>query len=280
MVTKLSAITVLASLMLIGSIVTAQSLPPATLSSDGKVSITMPEIKPTTRTAETDAADIADARTAVGNARNDAAAAHTQLTRAKRELDEISSKLQRELQTNSDLCEATKAVDAATADYERLTAPVLAELAQRADYRAASADLARATQRAAEVSRAGGDPQERVQAAQAVLAAKTVLAKLKQDALSTNSDIMNAKARCVQAVQHRSLLRSQLEQAIRQNPNYLAALQAVADAREVAAGADQQLAAANEKLAATGNQAADREAARQKFNDFLYSHGVTATPPQ
>jgi len=277
---RLSAITVLASLTLKTSVAPAQSLPPATLSSDGKVSITMPEIKPTTRTAETDAADVSDARTAVGKARNDAASAHQQLARAKRELDDVTGRLQRELQTNSGLLAANQAVDVAAADYEKLTKPILTDLAQRADYRAADADLARAMQRAAEVARTGGDSQARVVAAQVVLSARTVLAKLRQDALGANPDVANAKYRCVQAMQFRTALRTQLDQSVRQDPNYLAAVQAVADAQDQAASADQQLAVANDNLAATARQAADRETSRQKFNDFLYSHGVTATPPQ
>jgi hypothetical protein len=280
MFTKFSAITLLAGVAVITPVVPAQSLPPAALSSDGKLTIGLPALSPTTRSAEDDAADVAEARNAVGAARNDAAAAQEQLRQATVELRRISGRLQNELETNNNLAEAKTAYEAAAAAYEKAIAPVLADLAQRAEYRAASADLAKAQRAADQIARSEASPQERVAVAQAVLSAKTTLANLKREALADNTDVVNAGNRRQQAAEHLRALRLQLGQAMHQDPNYLAAMQGVADARELAATAEQQATAADKNRATIESQAADHASARQRFSDFLYSHGVTAAPSQ
>jgi hypothetical protein len=264
-------------IIVLASVTAASSV---ALADDGSgIRMVVPMPPPTSRPSEADFSAIADAQKWFDNARKDASAARADLIKAQSDLNRITRSLQTQLDTDGPLADAANAVEAAKATYEELAQPIMASLAELAPYREARVALATAQQAADEVrARPEAGTEERFVAAKAVLDAKATVAQLENAALVNNPDVVNAKTNCLEAAQHLRATRLRLLQAIHQDPAYVAASQAVDDARERSAAADQQLAAAKQDLFASQRRLADKQESRQQILDWTYSHGLPDPP--
>jgi hypothetical protein len=235
-------------------------------------------LPPATGPSGADLAAVNDALSLATNARDEAAAAKAELTRAQTHFMRVTRMLWSELETDRDLVEAQQARAAASAAYDELSKPILASLAEQSDYRAAREALTRAQQKCSEVySHAGAFAQERVAAGQEVLSAKAVVARLENGALGADPEIAKVKQRIAAATQHLKDRHAQLVQAMHQNPSYVAPKQAMDDATTRAAAADQQLVVANNNLSVVLRTFADQAATRDRLNYWTATHGLPQT---
>jgi hypothetical protein len=241
--------------------------------------IVVPMPPPTSRPSEADMSAITDAQNVFDNARKDAIAAHADLIKAQVELNRITMRLQNQLESDNTLVFATNVAEGAKSRYEELTQPILASLADSAPYRDARAVLAKAQQAADEFRvRPDASTEERFAVAQAVLQAKETVSRLENAALNSHSDVVTAKKNYLDATQRLKTVRIHLLQSLYQDPAYVAASQAVSDALEKAAAADQQFATAKLDLYAAQRRLADKQDSRQQILDWTYRHGLPDPP--
>jgi len=263
--------------VVIASMTTASSIVLADDGSGFRVVVPMPP--PASRPSDADRTAVADAQSIVIVAQKEAAEAHAEVAKAQADLKRIRRQLQGALETSSDVVTAREAVVRAKTAHEAATKPVLAALAQRADYREACAALTRAQQASAEASsRVGTSFEERLAAGQAVLNAKTALNRLETAALDNDPAVVQAWSQCVAASGRLREVRALLEQTIQLDPSYTASNQAVDEAQGKALAADWELTAAKQDLAAARDRVADKQAARQQVAEWAKSHGLPEPP--
>jgi hypothetical protein len=250
------------------------------LANDGSgFRIVVPMPPPASRPSDADLSAIADAQSVVIIAQKAAADAHAELAKDQADLKRIARQLQGRVETSSDMVAAREAVIRAKAAYEVATKPVLAALAQRADYREACAALTRAQQDSGEVSsRVGASFEARVAAGQVVLNAKTAVSTLETLALDNDPAVTRAWSQCLAASGQLREVRARLEGAVHQDPGYVAACEVVDEAQDKVFVADKELAAAKQDLAAARDRVTDKLAARQQVADWAKSHGLPDPP--
>jgi hypothetical protein len=261
----------------LASVITASSI---VLADDGSgIRIVVPMPAPASRPSEADITSVTDAQSVVLIAQKEAADTHADLARAQADLNRLTRQLQRGLETSGDMIAAREAVVRAKSACEAASRPVLASLSMDADYRQACAALTSAQEKSAEISsRAGASFEERVAAGQAVLNAKAAVGRAEKAALDNDPEVVQAWSRCVAASGRLREVRARLEQAMRQDPIYVAASQAVDDAHDKVFAADKEFAGAKQDLAAARDRVADKQAARQQVADWAKNHGLPEPP--
>ena len=239
---------------------------------DANVQVPLQLPMPATR-PDVSIAGINDALVAVSKAEKEDAAARVELIKAQADLSSIVIRLRSELETSDEIVEATKAWYAARANYADLVRPILDSVVQRADHRDAAAALHRAQQTASVVcSRAGVTTEERVAVSQAVLAAKVTMGKIEGEALSSDIAVVKARQASLEAAQHLRDLRAQAVRSIQQDPGYLAAKQAVDDARA-------KVAVTDEKIATLQDRAAGQMGVRRGWADWTTTSDASPDAP-
>ena len=239
----------------------------------------IPMPPPATRPSEADMNTVADAQAAVVAAQRELAVARAESVNAQATFKRVTRELRSELETGNQMARARGAVSMAKAEYDAATAPVLASLAQRADYREACAARARAEQVAADVrAHAGASTSERVAASQALLDAKSAVARLENCAFDSSRVVANARAEYVVAVEGMWNVRRQLDEKMDLDPRYLPAQQAVADAQDWVIAAERELAVAKQNLDAAQSRYTAKQTARQDVVDWAKNHGLPEPP--
>jgi hypothetical protein len=243
------------------------------------VRLMIPGPTPATGPSETDVTAVTNAQDVFIGAQREADAADAELVRAEGEWKRVARQLRWELEVSRDMLSAKEMVTSAQAAYEAATRPVLASLAERADYREACDAVARAREGTAEVSAHNAASfEQRVAAAQALLNRRAAVSKLEREAFENDPEVAHARSRRAAAAAHLRQVRSRLQRAVQEDPSYVAASQAMQDAEDKASAAERHLATAKLDLSGALNRVSNKEAARQLVCDWAKRHGLPDPP--
>jgi hypothetical protein len=197
--------------------------------------------------------------TGLTDAKKEAAATHANEKKALNAVNQIRGKLMKAADAKPEIVEATKAAAAAKTAYDAATAPVVGTLDQRADYKALQAAVVKADQEIATLKAdKEATPETRVAAAAKAKESRNGVSEMRTEALAADPKITAAKQKYEEAAEVVTKLRSDFQKSISDDPDLVAALKSLDEAKTKSKEADQKVANANADI---GKQKQARETA-------------------
>ena len=236
-----------------------------------KVKVTVPTV---------DAKPVADAQKAL-------AADKAELAKATDKLCLVAGKLKAVWEAKPEVAAAIHAADAARIAYDAASAPVLASLETRSDYKAAQAAKDAAEKRV-EAARTGDStssdsssadssgsttPDSVATAATDALVARNALTQIRVDALAGDPKAAAAKQTLTAAADKLNAMRAEFDESIKKDPAWASARKEVDDAQAKVNTETAALAAASKKVAAEQAAVSAANALQKKYDqEYAVAH--------